>query len=111
VRRVHEPGAGLAAARNAGIRNSNGDFLVFLDNGERLPVEAIEDGVGALAEPRVRGAIGGRRGGDGSGRLIYRARCSRRCAGSIPRSAPPRPRLRAPGSPRFRDRRPRRERA
>jgi hypothetical protein len=73
VRRVHEPGGGLAAARNAGIRQSNGDFLVFLDNGERLPVEAIEAGVGALAErPECAAAIGGGRGGVDSGRVIYR---------------------------------------
>jgi len=71
VRHIREPGAGVAAARNAGIRNSNGDFLVFLDGGERLLPEAVATGVGALAgRPECAASIDGR--GDGSDRVIYR---------------------------------------
>jgi hypothetical protein len=73
VRRVCEPSAGVAASRNAGIRNSNGDFLVFLDSGERLLPEALATGVGALAgRPECAAAIGDCRGAGCSARAIYR---------------------------------------
>jgi len=50
VRCIREPNSGPAAARNAGIRNSNGDFLVFLDADDRLLPQGVEAGVRALGE-------------------------------------------------------------
>jgi glycosyltransferase involved in cell wall biosynthesis len=45
VRCVSQSNAGLAAARNAGIRCSNGSFLVFLDADDRLLPVALECGL------------------------------------------------------------------
>jgi glycosyltransferase involved in cell wall biosynthesis len=59
VRCVREPNAGMAGARNAGVRATNGDFLVFLDADDRLLPEAIETGMRLLAEhPECAAAIG-----------------------------------------------------
>jgi glycosyltransferase involved in cell wall biosynthesis len=59
VRCIREPNSGPAAARNAGIRNSNGDFLVFLDADDRLLPQGVQAGVRALeARPECAAAIG-----------------------------------------------------
>jgi glycosyltransferase involved in cell wall biosynthesis len=59
VRCVREPNSGPAAARNAGIRNSNGDFLVFLDADDRLLPQGVQAGVQALeARQECAAAIG-----------------------------------------------------
>jgi glycosyltransferase involved in cell wall biosynthesis len=49
----------MAGARNVGIRNTNGDFLVFLDADDRLLPEAIEAGLRELEQhPECACAIG-----------------------------------------------------
>lgn len=59
VRCVRESNSGAAAARNAGIRNSNGDFLIFLDSDDRLLPQGVQAGVQALeARPECPAAIG-----------------------------------------------------
>ena len=59
VRCVREENAGMAGARNLGIRSTNGDFLVFLDADDRLLPEAIEAGLRELEEhPECAAAIG-----------------------------------------------------
>jgi len=59
VRCVRGENAGMAEARNVGIRGTNGDFLVFLDSDDRLLPEAIESGLRALAsQPECAAAIG-----------------------------------------------------
>jgi glycosyltransferase involved in cell wall biosynthesis len=50
VRYVHQSNAGLAAARNRGIRESAGSFLLFLDADDRLYPGALESAVRAAAE-------------------------------------------------------------
>jgi glycosyltransferase involved in cell wall biosynthesis len=50
VRCIRGEEKGVSAARNAGIRNTNGDFLVFLDADDRLLPNAIETGLRMLAE-------------------------------------------------------------
>jgi glycosyltransferase involved in cell wall biosynthesis len=46
VRCIRQENAGLSAARNAGIRHTNGDYLVFLDADDRLLPRALEVGFG-----------------------------------------------------------------
>jgi len=59
VRCIREPNSGAAAARNAGIRNSNGDFLVFLDADDCLLPKGVEAGLRALeGRPECAAAVG-----------------------------------------------------
>jgi len=48
VRLVRQENRGLSAARNTGVRESSGDFLVFLDADDRLKPRALEVGLNAL---------------------------------------------------------------
>src|ERR687885_795015 len=48
VRCIRQNNQGVAAARNTGIRESNGSYLVFLDADDRLLPEALEVGLEQL---------------------------------------------------------------
>jgi hypothetical protein len=50
VKYVAQPHTGLAAARNTGIRHSNGEFLLFLDADDRLRPNAVGTGIRLLRE-------------------------------------------------------------
>src|ERR671910_2125032 len=50
VRYIRQENQGLAGARNAGIRRSNGSYLVFLDADDRLLADALEAGLASLKE-------------------------------------------------------------
>jgi glycosyltransferase involved in cell wall biosynthesis len=53
VRLVSEHNRGLAGARNRGLAESGGEYVVFLDSDDRLLEEALEVGVGELeAHPK-----------------------------------------------------------
>jgi glycosyltransferase involved in cell wall biosynthesis len=59
VRCVRQPNQGLAAARNAGIRESEGELVVFLDADDRLLPRALETGVAQLRDhPEAAFAFG-----------------------------------------------------
>jgi len=51
---------GMAGARNFGIRNTSGDFLVFLDSDDRLLPTAIETAVRLFREHPEAAAVAGR---------------------------------------------------
>jgi glycosyltransferase involved in cell wall biosynthesis len=48
VRLVRQQNQGVSAARNVGLRESNGEYLVFLDADDRLLPQALEVGVSCL---------------------------------------------------------------
>ena len=50
VRCIRQENQGLSAARNIGIRESEGEFLVFLDADDRLTPKALESGVQHLRQ-------------------------------------------------------------
>lgn len=59
VRYIRQENRGLSEARNTGIRESKGSYLVFLDADDRLMPEAIETGLRALAlRPDCAMAVG-----------------------------------------------------
>ncbi len=59
VRYLYQSNRGLSAARNAGLGESHGSYLVFLDADDRLKPDAIEIGVRVLtARPECAMAVG-----------------------------------------------------
>jgi len=59
VRYIRQENRGLTESRNRGVRESRGNYLVFLDADDRLKPEAIEGGVRLLAQnPECAMAVG-----------------------------------------------------
>jgi glycosyltransferase involved in cell wall biosynthesis len=50
VRYIRQENSGVSAARNAGVTQSRGEYLVFLDADDRLLPKALEIGVGSLSQ-------------------------------------------------------------
>lgn len=59
VKYVHQRNAGLAAARNTGLRESHGELVVFLDSDDWLLPGAIETGVDAFQAHPESGYVAG----------------------------------------------------
>jgi hypothetical protein len=66
VRWERPEGEGLAAARNTGIRVTNGNYLVFLAPGDRLMSDALATGLEQLRSHPGAAFVAGRRQGAGS---------------------------------------------
>jgi glycosyltransferase involved in cell wall biosynthesis len=69
VRVIHQPRAGVAAARNRGFGESRGKFVVFLDSDDRLAPNALDLGARALEDHPDAVFVYGRcqmMGGDGT---------------------------------------------
>ncbi|NOH01800.1 MAG: glycosyltransferase [Chloroflexi bacterium] len=60
VRYIRQENQGLGAARNAGLRESHGEILVFLDSDDRLLPEAVERGVHHLSNAPGSAFVSGR---------------------------------------------------
>ena len=60
VRCIRQENQGLSAARNTGIRESEGEFLVFLDADDRLTPKALESGVQHLRQCPSAAFVAGR---------------------------------------------------
>jgi len=68
VRRLHQGNKGAPSARNRGLGESNGEFVLFLDSDDRLLPEAVESGLRALREqPDSGAAVGACRNIDAGG--------------------------------------------
>src|SRR5438093_12919445 len=50
VRHIYQENAGPSAARNTGLKETSGEYLVFLDADDRLLPEALEIGVDCLRQ-------------------------------------------------------------
>ncbi len=50
VRHIYQENAGPSAARNTGLKQTSGEYLVFLDADDRLLPEALEMGVDCLRQ-------------------------------------------------------------
>lgn len=71
VRCIRQTNQGVSAARNRGIRETRGDFVVFLDADDRLNPGALETGVRVLeAHPGYGFVYGHSRDVDNEGNLI-----------------------------------------
>ncbi|MBB1517117.1 glycosyltransferase family 2 protein [Tessaracoccus sp. MC1679] len=53
VRLLRQQNGGVSAARNAAIAAAHGDFIQLLDGDDWLDPQAVEEGMGILADPRV----------------------------------------------------------
>jgi glycosyltransferase involved in cell wall biosynthesis len=60
LRYIWQTNQGLAAARNTGLRESKGEYLVFLDADDRLRPEALDTGLQCLRRHRECGFVFGR---------------------------------------------------
>lgn len=69
---VRQENGGLSAARNTGIRRSDGELLIFLDADDLLPPGYVEAFVAAASEaPEASVFHCGWRGTDFNGRVLY----------------------------------------
>lgn len=59
VRVIEQPNGGLPVARNRGIAESHGEFVLFLDADDRLPALMVASRLGLLAEYPDAGAVQG----------------------------------------------------
>jgi glycosyltransferase involved in cell wall biosynthesis len=56
---IYQKNSGVSSARNTGLLNSNGEFLLFLDSDDILSPSFIEERVDALTKSKILGYVGG----------------------------------------------------
>lgn len=70
MRCVRQSNRGLSASRNVGAREAQGDWLLFLDDDDRLCEGALEALLSAAIDPACRVVVGGVRFVDADGRIL-----------------------------------------
>ncbi len=60
IKVIHTPNGGLSSARNYGIENAKGDFLIFVDGDDYISVEMTEKFYLSIIENNADIVIGGR---------------------------------------------------
>lgn len=72
VQYLHQPNQGVSAARNRGLERVKSDFVVFLDNDDRLHPCALETGLAAFGgDPSVGFVFGRAQPVDAEGRAMH----------------------------------------
>lgn len=71
IRCIRQNNRGLSASRNVGARHARGDWLLFLDDDDRLCECALEALLLPTADPACQVVVGGVRFVDGNGQLLH----------------------------------------
>ncbi len=74
VRVIHQKNGGTARARNAGIAAASGEYLMFMDDDDRIPKGYIEEYVSAIEGTDADIVMGGYQRVTPKGRVLYTRR-------------------------------------
>lgn len=74
---LHQAHGGIASARNAGIAAASGEYLMFVDDDDRIPKGYVQEYVSCMEKTRADIVMGGYRRISPEGRTIFRRRLVR----------------------------------
>ena len=71
VRVLHQRNGGTACARNAGMAAASGDYLMFMDDDDRIPEGHVKEYADAIEKTGADIVIGGYRRISPDGRILF----------------------------------------